>query len=168
MHAPTGVLPTTDKVCLLLQPPNSPDTNICDLGLFNALQSAYWKMSPQTSVDILECVAKAWENYPWQKINHLFLTLQMVFNEIIEHHGGNSFETPHLGKFKLERAKELPVSLLVHPTALSYVVAMDDPDFDEMEDDDLPLPGTVSRAELQDLMEDARLNDGESQNENSV
>ena len=165
-----GYLPTVDKIVLWKQPPNSPGTNICDLGLFNALQASYWRSSPRNCIEIIECVQAAWKKYPWQRINHLFITLQMVFNEIVAHHGGNEFNAPHLGKFKLERSNELPVSLIVDPTAMSFLLAMDDPDFerpDEFVDDDLPLPGAVSKAELQWLIEDGQESSDEETDENS-
>ena len=52
----------------------------------------------------------------------------------------------------------MPVSLKVSPDASWYLVAMDDPDFSEgveFVDDDLPLPGTISRSEVEYLLQDA-------------
>ena len=60
-------------------------------------------------------------------------------------------------KFKLERMNKLPVSINVHTNIWAYLLAMDDPDYpegDEFVDDDLPLPGTISRVEFAKLMED--------------
>ena len=93
-----------------------------------------------------------------KNINYLFLTLQGVYNEIIDSHGGNDFKIPHMSKHKLDKLDELPVSLMVSPDASWYLVAMDDPDFPEGEpfvDDDVPLPGTVSRREVEELLLDA-------------
>jgi hypothetical protein len=36
-----GVLQTADKIVLVTQPPNSPDTNLNDNGLFNTIQAGY-------------------------------------------------------------------------------------------------------------------------------
>ena len=156
-----GVLPTTDKINLMEQPPNSPDLNILDLGLFNAIQASYEKCAPRDSLQLIRCVDRSWRLYPSRKINWLFLSLQMVFNEIIEHHGGNDFKLPHMNKFKLERMSKLPVSLMVHPQAYSYLNGMCDPDCEgpDFEDDDLPLPGTISRYEVKQLLLEAK--DGE-------
>jgi hypothetical protein len=41
------------NISLICQPPNSPDTNILDLGLFAALQSLFQKKSPTSILDIL-------------------------------------------------------------------------------------------------------------------
>ena len=40
---------TPGKIEFYAQPPNSPDTNILDLGFFNAIQSAYWSHAPKNS-----------------------------------------------------------------------------------------------------------------------
>ena len=153
-----GVLPTTaDKIELYTQPPNSPDKNINDVGLFNALQSRYERLSPKNSIKLIKCVLKVWKEYPYQRINHLFLSLQMVFNETIDHHGGDDFKLPHMLRFKLEKMNKVPVSIKVHPNAWAYLLAMDDPDSPEGKefvDDDLPLPGTILRVELAELLED--------------
>ena len=160
-----GVLPTVNKILLYTQPPNSPDCNILDLGLFNAIQARYWRFSPRNSLEIIDFVKKAWKDYPPKNINYLFLTLQGVYNKIIDHHGGNDFKLPHMSKWKLDSLDELPVSLRVSPDASYYLVAMDDPDYPAGEpfiDDDLPLPGTISRAEVQYLLQDAgKLSDEE-------
>ena len=152
-----GVLPTTDKIVLYKQPPNSPDTNICDLGLFNALQARYERSAPKDSLEVIDCVLKAWREYPLSKINYLFLTLQAVYNQIIDHHGANDFKIPHMNKRRLDRLDKLPVSLKVSPDASWYLVAMDDPDYvgEEFIDDDIPLPGSISRREMEELMADA-------------
>ena len=147
-----------DKIILYKQPPNSPDTNVCDLGLFNAIQSRYERLAPRNSLEIINCVLKAWREYPPKNISNLFLTLQGVYNQIIDHHGGNDFKLPHISKWKLDKLDKLPVSLKVSPDASWYLVAMDDPDYPEGEvfiDDDLPLPGTIGRSELEYLLEDA-------------
>ena len=153
-----GVLPSVDKIILYKQPPNSPNTNVCDLGLFNAIQARYERLAPRDSVEIIDCVLKAWREFPWKRINNLFLTLQGVYNGIIDHHGGNDFKLPHMSKWKLDKMEQLPVSLKVSPDASWYLVAMDDPDFPEgveFVDDDLPLPGTISRSEVEYLLQDA-------------
>jgi hypothetical protein len=41
------------KIGFYNQPPNSPDLNVLDLGLFNALEHAYYRNSPRTSMDII-------------------------------------------------------------------------------------------------------------------
>lgn len=99
----------TDKVSFYTQPPNSPDLNICDLGLFNALQSAYYDKAPSNEVQLITMVEETYRDYPTNKINRLFVTLQTIFNSILEHHGDNQFKIPHMGKERLERENRLPL-----------------------------------------------------------
>jgi hypothetical protein len=99
----------TDKVSIYTQPPNSPDLNICDLGLFNALQAEYYDTSPMNEVELIKLVEETYKNYCYLKINRLFVTLQTVFNGIIEANGGNDYTLAHMNKDRLEREGTLPV-----------------------------------------------------------
>jgi hypothetical protein len=56
-----------------------------------------------------------WE-YPYLKINRMFVTLQTVFDEVIKANGGNEYKLPHMNKERLEREGRLPVA--VHCTHL--------------------------------------------------
>lgn len=85
------------KVSLFEQPPNSPDLNMLDLGLFNAIQSVYDKEVPKTYDDIIDLLKKAYWNYPPNMIHRLWLTRMTVMNEIIDCNGGNEYTLPHLG-----------------------------------------------------------------------
>lgn len=122
------------KVSMYTQPANSPDLNILDLGLFNALQAAYYDEAPSNAVQIIELVKKTYKEYPRKMIDRLFVTFQSVLNCIIEHHGDNQFPLPHMGKDKLERLGQLPKTIPVTAEAMSYIDA--DMDSDNSDDDD--------------------------------
>ena len=90
------------------QPANSPDTNVLDLGFFRSLQTRAWKMKRAKNIDgLIACVREAWENYPPEKLNRIWLTHMAVCNIILEHHGKNDFDVPHQGKDKVEKRGEL-------------------------------------------------------------
>ena len=110
-----------NKLLLYTQPANSPDLNINDLGFFRALQSHYQQFSPTTAEEIINYVRQTYEEYPRERINHVWLTLMEVMNEIIEHHGDNDYKMPHIGKLALERRNELPVVLPVTEDALIHL-----------------------------------------------
>ena len=74
-------LGVADKIELFQQPSQSPDLNICDLGLFNAIQLVYQKEAPRDSFDIIDCVQKAYEEYPVNKINRLWLHISSRCHE---------------------------------------------------------------------------------------
>jgi hypothetical protein len=106
----------TDKVSFYTQPPNSPDLNILDLGLFNALQAAYYDKAPKNPVELITMVHETYWEYPYLKINRMFVTLQTVFDEVIKANGGNEYKLVHMNKARLEREGRLPVA--VHCTHL--------------------------------------------------
>ena len=157
-----GVIPE-GKIVKITQPPNSPDLNVNDLGIFNSLQAAYEKkVCARDSLEIVDKVMETYDEYPWQKIDQVFLTYQAVLNEVIECHGRNDYILPHLRKRYLKDHKgKLPASIEVTQQAVALFDAMTDPEFTDMDipidfEDiyDEPLGGTISRQELQDLMVD--------------
>ena len=103
------------------QPPNSPDTNVLDLGFFRSLQSLQWQQPPARDIDgLIAQVQAAWAQYDPRKLNRIFLTHQMVCNCILESEdGGNDFELPHINKDRMEREGNLPENLPVSARALS-------------------------------------------------
>ncbi|KAM0853409.1 hypothetical protein ACQ4PT_051104 [Festuca glaucescens] len=96
---------------LTCQPPNSPDLNILDLGFFAALQSIFHKLSPGSVDDIVHKVQQAFEEYPAERSNRIFLTLQACMREVLIQLGGNRYKVPHMRKEVLERLGTLPVTL---------------------------------------------------------
>ena len=102
-----------DKVILVKQPPNSPDTNVLDLGFFRSLQANYYLKNPKNELDIIRFVEQAFEEYPASILNRIWLTHQSCLNEIIRHNGDNNYPTPHMNKSWLERDGMLPLALPV-------------------------------------------------------
>ena len=95
------------------QPANSPDLNVLDLGFFNSLQSLQLKHHTKTTEELVEIMEKVFAEYPCKKLDHVFLTLMGVMNEIIECDGGNNYALPHLNKWRLEMHGNLPRSITV-------------------------------------------------------
>ena len=93
---------------LTCQPPNSPDLNILDLGFFAALQALFEKMSPGKIVDIVAKVKKAYDTYPAERSNRIFLTLQSCMCEVLKQKGGNRYKVPHMRKSFLAALEMLP------------------------------------------------------------
>ncbi|KAH9123625.1 hypothetical protein LEN26_009889 [Aphanomyces euteiches] len=85
------------------QPPNSPDTNVCDLGFFAAIQSLQQVHRMKNLTDLVTAVNEAFEVYPWQKLEFNFQSLQACMEEILKNGGGNRYKLPHLHKEKLLR-----------------------------------------------------------------
>jgi hypothetical protein len=87
------------RIELVLQPPQSPDTNANDLGFFNSLQTRVRKLNRQfRSLDkekLAERVVTEFENYPPEILRKLFETKSLVLRTIYQHSGSNDFVLPH-------------------------------------------------------------------------
>ena len=104
------------NLTMYTQSSNSPDTNILDLGFFRAIQS-FDDDCPANEEELIKSVEKAYGEYPFRKLNHVWLTLQSCLNMIIENDGGNDYKIPHMGKESMERSGLLPWVLDVTPSA---------------------------------------------------
>ncbi|XP_021775477.1 uncharacterized protein LOC110739318 [Chenopodium quinoa] len=78
------------NIQFVFQPPQSPDLNVIDLGLFRSIQSLQNQSFPN---NLDELVTKVQESYE-------------AFNPQVE--GGNKYKIPHMNKKKLENLGELP------------------------------------------------------------
>ena len=132
-----------DKIELILtvftQLPNSPDTNILDLGFFRAIQ-LFNDDCPANEEELIKSVEQAYGEYPYRKLNRVWLTLQGCLNMIIENDGGNNYKIPHMGKESMKRRGLLPRVLDVTPAATAWLnPTMDDNsslDADDLDDEE--------------------------------
>ena len=122
------------NLTMYTQSPNSPDTNILDLGFFRAIQS-FNDDCPANEEELIKSVEKAYGEYHLCKLNHVWLTLQSCLNMIIENDGGNNYKILHMGKESLERRGLLPGVLDVTPAANVWLNPMMDDDSDQDLDD---------------------------------
>ncbi|KAM0893034.1 hypothetical protein ACQ4PT_025365 [Festuca glaucescens] len=98
---------------MVQQPPNSPDTNINDLGWFASIQSMFQKKMPKTLPEIVQKVEESLAEYEHEKLNRIWLSHQNCMREIIKHKGSIHYDLPHMKKEMLERQGLLPVRLTV-------------------------------------------------------
>jgi hypothetical protein len=96
---------------LVCQPANSPDLNILDLGFFAALQSLFHKLFPGSIVEIVSKVFQAYDQYPAERTNRIFLTLQCCMREILKLKGSQHYKVPHMRKLVLQKLGILPIRL---------------------------------------------------------
>ena len=134
------------NLTVFTQSPNSPDTNILDLGFFGAIQS-FNDDCPANEEELIKSVEKAYGEYPYRKLNRVWLTLQSCLNMIIENDGGNDYKILHMGKESLYRRGLLPGVLDVTPAATAWLnPTMDDDsslDVDDL-DDEAHVPTTTA------------------------
>ncbi|KAF0694848.1 Aste57867_14312 [Aphanomyces stellatus] len=86
--------------------------NILDLGFFAAIQSLQYRKFARSIDELIDNVAAAFHEYPSERLNHTFITLQSCMLETIKLFGDNTYKIPHLSKMKLARDGQLPWSLL--------------------------------------------------------
>jgi hypothetical protein len=73
----------------------------------------YYDLAPKNEVELITMVEQTYAEYPSNMINRLFLTLQTIFNSILENNGDNQFKIVHMNKERLEREGRLPVAIQV-------------------------------------------------------
>ncbi|KAG3008170.1 hypothetical protein PC120_g16390 [Phytophthora cactorum] len=99
------------SVELQFQPPNSPDLNALDLGIFTAIQSRQMLRSPRSIDELVDSFSEAYWELPHSTLNAAFLSLQCSMDSCIKDKGGNNFKPRHMSKSKLEREARLPISI---------------------------------------------------------
>jgi hypothetical protein len=72
-------------------------------------------------MEIIECVLRTWDEYTWEKIERIWVTLQSIYNMIIEYYGCNQFKIPHLNKDRMEREGTLPRELSLSEDAINIL-----------------------------------------------
>ena len=89
------------KVQLLHQVPNSPETNLLDLGVWRAMQSLVEKLSFRCRQDpnvLATTVEKAWLQFPATTIEKVYQRWLLVLDLILKDNGGNRFVESYRGK----------------------------------------------------------------------
>ncbi|CAM9241166.1 unnamed protein product, partial [Pylaiella littoralis] len=89
---------------LINQPPNSPDTNILDLGFFASIQSLQDRTRARTIDDLISEVETAWEAAAPAKLGKVWISLQTCMEQILLCGGENTYKLQHVGKDKAARA----------------------------------------------------------------
>ena len=96
---------------ILCQPPNSPDLNVLDLGIFNSLQSESNRYRSFNIETLISRVEETFDNYPSSKIIDVFITLQTVMQCIIEKNGCNNFKIKRGGKKGLSTNEKMDFNM---------------------------------------------------------
>lgn len=91
---------------LQTQPPNSPDFNVLDLGLFRSLQSTTWDKDIREIRDIVKTAEGAFKSLNPHTLNDTFLSLQKHMECAMGVEGGNNFKEPHMKKVERRRSGE--------------------------------------------------------------
>ncbi|XP_042012385.1 uncharacterized protein LOC121760850 [Salvia splendens] len=101
------------SISIVQQPPNSPDTNVNDLGWFKAIQSLQTQTACNNVDDLVNAVEKSFHELQLETLDNVFLSLQGCYMEIMKVQGQNRYKLPHMGKAHLRRTNQLPLNLEV-------------------------------------------------------
>ena len=91
---------------IINQSPNSPDTNILDLGFFAAIQSLQDRTRARTIDELIAEVETAWQAVPAAKLDRVWTSLNACMEQILLCGGDNTYKLPHSGKGRSARAGE--------------------------------------------------------------
>ena len=86
------------NIRLINQPPNSPNTNILDLGFFNSIQSLQDRTTLNTVDELIEEVGRVFAAQDVAVLGRVWTTYQAVLEQIMLAKGDNTFKLPHLHK----------------------------------------------------------------------
>ncbi|KAF0749686.1 hypothetical protein AaE_006962 [Aphanomyces astaci] len=93
---------------VVFKPPNSPDMNVLDLGLFRAIQTLQAEKHSSCLEDIVAATEAAWADVSSTTLNKNFLTLQRCLQVDILNQGGNDYKIPHMKKDVLHARGRFP------------------------------------------------------------
>ncbi len=107
------------NIVLNNQPANSPDLNVLDLGIFNAIDKLQQSMDRQTVDELFDAVVASLNLLSAETIERSFMTLQAVIGEVVASDGDNSYRMPHLRKSIIMKVfGEIPEYVRLKPTAM--------------------------------------------------
>ena len=108
------------NISLLTQAPKSPDTNICDLSFFRALESDQWQDGQEENIEgLVAQVLRTFVRFDERKNDFGFLTLQCCLDDILCTNGGNDYAIRHVGKARMLRDGTLPERMEASEAAIA-------------------------------------------------
>ncbi|XP_021760588.1 uncharacterized protein LOC110725415 [Chenopodium quinoa] len=96
------------NIQLVFQPPQSPDLNVLDLGLFRSIQSLQYQPFPSNLDELVDKVIESYDTFKPEVNKYIWITLQKCMIMILQAEGGNKYKIPHMNKKKLENLGILP------------------------------------------------------------
>jgi hypothetical protein len=81
----TELFEDLNAVKLYTQPVPTAELNANDCGVFNCLQSRYYRPSPKNSIKLIEMVDDASKKYPLEKLQWIWSTIQSAMKNSIKH-----------------------------------------------------------------------------------
>ena len=107
------------NVEVIHQPPQSPQFNALDCGIFNLLQKKVYKQHPCNIDELIAAIQLSYDNMEMDSIDNVFLSVQCSMEDCLKTNGDNTTPLRHMSKGMLRRQGCLPVSISVSPYLIS-------------------------------------------------
>ena len=82
-------------VDLVMQPAQSPDLNVNDLGFFASLTSSVWGMNASSIDELVQTIFQQYEEYDGATSERVWQSLFKVYNQTLRKMGDNEFGVEH-------------------------------------------------------------------------
>ena len=104
------------RVDVVQQPSNSPDTNIWDIGAFNAHQKEFKRLEAFTNTKqrMMELVYKAWDKISWEVMDKSWACFFNNLRSIMQCRGDNNYKPAHNQGEKRQKDTGTAVDLSVN------------------------------------------------------
>jgi hypothetical protein len=111
------------KIQVITQPPQSPDLNVNDLGLFRSLKCRVenLKDGATTMDELYDSVLEAWDGYDGETLDRIWAHQFECYRQIIRCLGDNCYTAPHSGVRKRVLAIDLNLNTQEYEEAKEWV-----------------------------------------------
>ena len=106
-------------VTVVKQPPNSPQFNALDAGVFNSMEKNVWKESARNLDELIAAVNTAYDKLDRITLDNVWLSVQGSMEDCLRVDGDNRYPLRHMGKAKLRREGRIPISIKVDPLLIA-------------------------------------------------
>ncbi|XP_021755471.1 uncharacterized protein LOC110720732 [Chenopodium quinoa] len=110
------------NIKMVYQPPQSPDLNVLDLGLFIVMQSIQYQSFPKNVEELVKVVEEAYNTFDPISNKFTWITLQSCMTEILKMMEDNNFTPTHMKKRSLEKQGILPERLTFSPELVAQAM----------------------------------------------
>jgi hypothetical protein len=104
---------------IVVQPAQSPDLNVLDLGFFSSLQRKVDETDPDNLSALLDHVEECYWEYDSDTLERVWQALFNVYNSILQEKGGNEYLLPRTGVRKRQLAGKLEECAVVDRRAFA-------------------------------------------------
>ena len=91
------------RISFKCQPAMSPNLNVLDLCFFNSLQTSQLCKLATAFEELRDNVLAVFRDYETAELSNIWITLELIYNEVINCKGTNKYRLPHINKKKLRK-----------------------------------------------------------------